>query len=237
MPPADAPPPAEVAFTSLWPVYSKAVDHDYFHHRAVGRVLHRILATEVGRPFRFLDLACGDARTTTAALVGTPVAHYHGVDLSEVALAAARQTVAALPCPADLTQADFTAAVAELAGSADVTWVGLSAHHLRTADKATFMRRVRQVVGGDGRLLVYEPVCRDREERSAYLDRFEETYGPLWTALTAAEWASVMTHVRASDYPESAAGWAELGRHAGFDVVRELFTDPAGMMTLFCYRP
>ena len=75
-------------------VYSKVVDNDYFSHQAVGAVLHRELVAEVNRPFRFLDLACGDARLTVAALQGTPVIHYHGIDLSAPALALARQTVA-----------------------------------------------------------------------------------------------------------------------------------------------
>lgn len=84
-------------FRHQWEVYSKVVDNDYFSHQAVGAVLHRELVAEVNRPFRFLDLACGDARLTVAALQGTPVIHYHGIDLSAPALALARQTVEASP--------------------------------------------------------------------------------------------------------------------------------------------
>ena len=64
-------------------------------------MLHRELVTGVNQPFRFLDLACGDARLTVAALQGTPVIHYHGIDLSAPALAMARQTVKSLACPAE----------------------------------------------------------------------------------------------------------------------------------------
>jgi type II secretory ATPase GspE/PulE/Tfp pilus assembly ATPase PilB-like protein len=39
--------------------------------------LHRILVDEVDRPFRFLDIACGDASATVDALKGTRVAHYY----------------------------------------------------------------------------------------------------------------------------------------------------------------
>lgn len=233
---APDPPPAD-DFRPVWDAYRKAVDHDYFSHRAAGRELHRILAGEVGRPFRFLDLACGDARTTAAALRGTPVAHYRGVDLSGPALDAARAAVRDLPCPAELDQADFAAAVRDRPGSGDVAWVGLSLHHLRTPEKGDFLRAVRAAVGEDGWLLIYEPVCREGEGRPAYLDRFEATYRPLWPATTPDEWAAIAAHVRAADYPESPSGWAGLGRAAGFAGVRELFTDPAGMITLFCFRP
>ena len=58
-------------FRHQWQVYSKLVDNDYLSHQAVRAVLNRELATDVNRPFRFLDLACGDARLTVAALQGT----------------------------------------------------------------------------------------------------------------------------------------------------------------------
>ena len=224
-------------FVPLWPVYRKAVDHDYFAHRAVAGVLHRVLAEEVGRPFRFLDLACGDARTAVAALRGTAVAHYHGVDTSGPALNEAREAVKALPCPAELEQADFGAAVRGLPpGAADMAWVGLSLHHLQAPDKADLMRAVRAVVGADGQFLCYEPVCREGESRADYLDRFEVVYRPLWPAMTPDEWAAIMAHIRGCDYPESPSGWAGLGRAAGYAEVRELFTDPAGMISLFSFR-
>src|SRR5262245_777445 len=125
--------PAVEAFCGEWPVYAKAVDHDYFSHRAAAEVLHRFLAAEFDRPFRFLDLACGAARLAVAALHGTRVCHYRGIDLSEPARAAAREAVQSLPCPAELVRADLVDAVR--GETADVIWVGLSVHHLRTLDK------------------------------------------------------------------------------------------------------
>src|ERR1051325_11810152 len=81
------------AFRHQWEVYSKVVDHDYLSHRAVEAVLHHELVNDVNRPFRFLDLACGDARLTVAALQDTRVIHYHGIDLSAPALAIDRKSV------------------------------------------------------------------------------------------------------------------------------------------------
>jgi hypothetical protein len=86
-------------FRHQWQVYSKLVDNDYLAHQAVRKVLHRVLLEQVNRPFRFLDLACGDAILAVAALQGTPVIHYHGIDLSAPALELARKTAAALACP------------------------------------------------------------------------------------------------------------------------------------------
>ena len=76
-------------FRRQWQVYSKLVTNDCLSHRAAGEVLHRELVA-VNRPFRFLDLACGDAAMTVAALRDTPVIHYHGIDLLAPALDLAR---------------------------------------------------------------------------------------------------------------------------------------------------
>jgi hypothetical protein len=223
-------------FLHQWQVYSKLVDNDYVSHRAVRAVLHRELVAEVDRPFRFLELACGDARLTVAALQGTRVIHYHGIDLSAPALDLARQTVKALPCPVELEQADFVSAMRERPEPADVVWIGLALHHLQTPDKQVLMREVRFEVGDGGLFLIYEPVCHEWESRPAYLDRFEQTNRSRWAALTPEEWDAILAHVKAADFPEPPTVWAQLGRDAGFGNVRELFTDPTGFYTVFCFR-
>jgi SAM-dependent methyltransferase len=201
----------------------------------VREVLHRVLEA-LDRPFRFLDLACGDARTTVAALCDTRVSHYHGIDLSAPALELARQSVAALACPAELEQADFVEALRNRGVRADVVWIGLSLHHLETPDKQALMCDVRATVGEQGLFLIYEPTRAEGESRAAYLDRFEQTYGDAWAALTADEWRTIVQHVRAADLPEPPSVWEGLGRQAGFRDVRALFTDPGGLMTMYSFR-
>lgn len=225
------------AFRNQWQAYQKLVDHDYLAHREVGRILHRQLVETVGRPFRFLDLACGDASMTIASLKETPVIEYHGIDLSAPALDLAKKSVDSLSCEAQLEQNDFVAAMRERPEPADVAWIGLSLHHLQTNDKRELMREVRGVVGDGGLFLIYEPARLDGESRPAFLERFDNVYRSAWSALTPAEWDIIWEHVQAADFPEPASDWAQLGRDAGFDGARELFTDPAGILKVFCYRP
>jgi hypothetical protein len=58
-------------FQHQWQLYRKFVDNNYFYHREVYGRLHRIFVDEAVQPFRFLDIACGDARATVEALKGT----------------------------------------------------------------------------------------------------------------------------------------------------------------------
>ena len=136
--------------------------------------MRRFLTGEVARPYRFLDLACGDASGIVAALKGTPIEQYRGVDLSAPALGARRGNLAALPCAAELDEADFSTAMRDPSRAADIVWISLSLHHLDTAAKLAFMREVRQRIDANGAFLIYEPARRDGEDRPAYLDRLED---------------------------------------------------------------
>ena len=72
-------------FEQQWRIYRKFVDNNYFYHREVYGQLHRILVDEVDRPFRFLDIACGDASATVDALKGTGVALLESIPRDDLA--------------------------------------------------------------------------------------------------------------------------------------------------------
>jgi len=85
-------------FQRDWMLYRKMVDNNFlFHREAYGR-LRRVLLEEVARPFRFLDIACGDASASAGALLGTQVAAYRGVDFSASALELAAKALVVLGC-------------------------------------------------------------------------------------------------------------------------------------------
>src|SRR4051812_9462491 len=113
-------PSAHAVFHRQWQTYRKMVDHNYLFHREAYGCLRRMLQEEITQPFRFLDIACGDAGATVGALIDLPVAHYHGIDHSAAALALARESLSALPCPVILEQRDFVEALNDHPQPADV---------------------------------------------------------------------------------------------------------------------
>ncbi len=224
-------------FQNQWDVYRKFLQHDYLSNAKACGELRRFLTGDVGRPFRFLDLACGDASGIVTALSGLPVDTYRGVDLSAPALALAKRNLAALSCPISLDETDFSTVMGKLSEPADVVWISLSLHHLDTAAKLAFMREVRAAIAADGAFLIYEPTRRDGEDRAQYLERFDAIGRSEWTGLAPAEYAEAMKHVRACDLPETVEGWKSLGREAGFAGVSELYKSPGDLFRLFLYRP
>jgi SAM-dependent methyltransferase len=223
-------------FQQQWATYRKLVESDCVSHREVGGILRGTLNEVFKQPFSFLDIACGDASVMKAALAGTKVRHYHGIDLSQAALELAAGNLAEMPFPVDLDHRDFVEAMMRRPEHADAAWCSLSVHHLATDDKLKLMQAIRGAVGARGIFLLYEPTRRDGEDRSAWLDRFLQTNKPLWNVLTGAEWDQIWDHVSACDFPETAAVWCDLGRKAGFGEARQVFVDPTDFFRLFRFE-
>jgi hypothetical protein len=219
-------------FQKQWGAYQKLVDSDVLSHQAAGATLHQALAG-LTKPFTFLDIACGDASLTKRALAGTKVSHYHGIDLSEPAVELAEKMLDGVPYPVDLDHEDFVAALEGRPEPADVAWCGLSIHHLVTADKLKLMKAIRGATGIT--FILYEPSRRDGEDRETWLRRFLAAQVPLWTTLSADEKAQIVHHIETSDLPETAAGWLDLGREAGFAKATQLFVDPTDGLRIFRY--
>lgn len=224
-------------FAQQWQLYRKILDHDYLGNDGAYATLRQVLDTQIARPFRLLDLACGDAAGIANTLAGTQVTSYRGVDLSAPALKSAEANLRALTCDVALEQADFTEVVRSGADRLDVVWISLSLHHLETPAKRALMREVREGMDADGAFLIYEPTRDDGEGRPAYMDRLEANARRNWTALSADEFNEAITHVRTFDLPETISDWEAMGREAGFAHVDELYRSPDDLFRVINYRP
>lgn len=222
-------------FRQGWRVYRKMVDNNYLFHREAYATLHRALTERVGEPFRFLDIACGDATASVEALKATRVAAYHGIDLSGPALELAAVTLRALSCPHTLEQGDFAEALARRVAPADIVWVGLSLHHLRTSGKLAAMRHIRRLLGSGGVFLAYENAGPDGESRDEWLLRWDRQE-PGWSAFTPGELRQIHDHVHGCDYPETDSIWRALGEDAGFASTRELYRSPDDLFRLYRFQ-
>ena len=205
--------PALALFQKQWQLYRKVVDNNYLYHREAYARLRRILVDEAIQPFRFLDIACGDARATVEALKGTQVALSRDRPLPG-GTGVASQALETLACPVTLDHRDFVEALRDRPKPVDVAWIGLSLHHLPTPEKLSVMRQIRSVVGDRGHFLIYENATPDGEDRDAWLRRWDDQK-PWWTALTPEEWTRGEP-MYANDFPETTSRWHSLGHEAGF---------------------
>jgi hypothetical protein len=218
-------------FQKQWATYQKLVDEDYLSHNEVGRLLHDTLDRTFAKPFAFVDIACGDASEMKGALAGVKVRHYHGIDLSEPALELAAKNLAGMPFKREFDHRDFVEVMNDRPEPADASWCSLSIHHLQPAEKIRLLDAIRRATSSF--LMIYEPTRLDGEDRAAYLARFIHVNQPAWTALSADEWGQIEHHVVRCDFPETSAGWLDIGRKAGFAKAEQLFDDPTNFYRVY----
>jgi len=218
-------------FFAQWEVYRLCIDQNTLHHRQVGEALRAEFLKEPAG-FRFLDLACGDAWTTSQALSGSGIGFYRGVDFSAEALALARRNTLGLGCGCDFFETDFRGYLGGNHGKFDAVYLGLSLHHLEAAEKRGAMDGIRAAVADGGVFFLYEPILQPGESRAECLARWKENMDRTWASFPEAAKAAVWAHVESSDFPETVETWTALAEGAGFRGNGGLFRDAAGFYSL-----
>ena len=224
------------AFFSQWEIYRLCIEHNTLFHREVGAILRREMLERNG-PFTFLDLACGDADLTAAALCDTTISAYTGVDFSSPAVALAANRIAELGCPRTLHESDFTDFLRRNKEQFDVIYLGLSLHHLDTATKREMMTHLRRATAPGGTFYLFEPFLHDGENRDGYVARWAVAMDGPYDSFPSAARDALRDHVRESEKPESKDEYLSAARAAGFQDGEVLFTDPDNFYSLFRFHP
>jgi len=214
--------PQTVEFFQVWDVYAKVVANNYMFHRELGEGVRAALAKRFGaRAFSILDLGCGDAATFAPLLEGLAVKSYRGVDLSEPALALARENLSRLDCPIDLAQADFMDALAETE-PVDAVYTSFALHHLSTDRKAEFFRLCAHKLATGGLLVVVDVNRREEESLSDYRRNYCDWLRATMTALAPSEQDGVCDHLVSNDFPEPRSALRALGRAVGLSTLERI---------------
>ncbi len=72
--------PSNEFFNHQWQLYQKILNNNYMGHREIYRILHEFLARYSPKPFKMIDLGCGDASFVAQALMNTTITFYQGID-------------------------------------------------------------------------------------------------------------------------------------------------------------
>ena len=228
--------PEEIrAFFSQWEIYRLCIEHNTLFHREVGEILRRELGART-EAFTFLDLACGDADLTAAALRDTKVNSYTGVDFSSAALAIAANNIAQLGCERTLHEADFTDFLRQNEARFGIIYLGLSLHHLERETKREMMTRLRRATAPGGTFYLFEPFLKTGEDRESYVARWAAAMDGPYDPFPPAARDALRDHVCQSEKPELKDEYLNSAREAGFKDGEILFTDPDNFYSLFRFR-
>ncbi len=211
--------PAAVQFFHVWDTYAKVVAANYMFHRELGAAVKVVLRARFGaRPFSVLDLGCGDAATFAPLLEDFSLIRYRGADLSEAALALARQNLSRLSCPVELIRADLLSELSA-APQSDVIYVSFALHHLATQAKAQFFQLAAQKLTPEGLLLVVDVVREEGESLAAYHSAYCAWLRDTMAVLDESEKDAICDHLMNNDFPEPSSALKAQAEAAGLQII------------------
>jgi len=194
-----------IRFFHVWDTYAKVVAANYMFHREIGEAITEALTARFdGKPFSVIDLGCGDAATFAPLLEGRPLKNYRGADLSEAALALAKENLSRLGCPVELDHTDMMSELAT-APSADVINVSFALHHLTTEQKAEFLRLASKKVAPGGVLLLTDVMREEGQSLPDYLSTYTNWLRRSMVTLSDPEKDAICDHILNNDLPELAS--------------------------------
>lgn len=194
-----------IRFFHVWDTYAKVVAANYMFHREIGEAIQAALDARFdGRPVSVIDLGCGDAATFAPLLEGRPLKSYRGADLSEAALALAKENLSRLGCPVELDHTDMMSELEE-APPADVINVSFALHHLTTEQKAEFLRLASKKLAPGGVLLLTDVMREEGQSLADYLSTYTGWLRGTMVTLSGSEKDAICDHILNNDLPETAS--------------------------------
>jgi cyclopropane fatty-acyl-phospholipid synthase-like methyltransferase len=208
-------------FTRSWSLYDLITEHNYMFHREIFSGVEELLKQrDDHKNYRLLDLGCGNARYLAPCLKRLPSKIYEGVDLSEAALAEAREYLAELPGQVILTHGDLVEAVESTDKTWDVIFSGFAIHHLMPEEKARFFRAAGKCLSEKGWLVMVDVVREENQDRESFLDGYLRFMREKWTKVPPDQLEEACSHVQDHDYPECLSTLAGMAKEAGLHSTR-----------------
>jgi len=210
-------------FFNAWNAYRKVLENNYMFHKEIYQVVGQLLREQPqDKPFKLLDLGCGDASFLSQALQGAAINYYTGYDLSEPALNLAAENIGQLDCRMELVNGDFMAGLSNTREPFDIIFTSFAVHHLTYPEKAEFFQLARAALADDGFLLMIDIMRDPGQNLSDYLDAYCLGVQTNWLQLEPEEMTASCHHIRHYDLPETAETLAALAKAAGFRETRPI---------------
>jgi cyclopropane fatty-acyl-phospholipid synthase-like methyltransferase len=217
-----------------WMIYQKVVAHNNMFHREIYTDIAAVLGCKTGG-FSLLDLGCGDAANLAPVLAKLPITDYAGVDLSDTALALARQNLANLTCTVALQNDDFLHALQYSDKNYDVIFSSFALHHLSLEQKERWFQAAYNHLKQGGLLLLIDIMRKENQTLSEYLAMYCQGVHDHWQGLEAVEKDIACQHITDNDLPETVDTLKTLARQAGFSACQSVSNYASHHILYFTY--
>jgi len=188
-----------------------------YHREIYAKISDLLTQRKDHGQYRLLDLGCGNVRFMAPALMRSPPALYHGVDLSEAALEEARSYLAGLPATVILTHGDLLEAAESTVDKWDVIFTGFAVHHLTLEEKGRLFQAAGSCLSDCGWLLMVDVLREENQSREYYLEGYLRFMRECWTRIPPDQLEEACAHVETHDYPESLSTLNKMAHTSGLN--------------------
>lgn len=210
-------------FFDAWSLYDQVLDCNYMFHDELYQSVKSLLNQHYGdRPLQVLDLGCGSARHLAPVLREQKIANYRGYDLSEVAIAKARENLAPIPGIIELCQGDLLTGLQETPESFDLIFSSFALHHLSLPEKSQFFTLVAEKLYSQGLFLLIDVMREETDSLDQHLEHYTNWIESDWNAIAPLGKESIYEHIQNHDFPETASTIKTLSSQAGFSSATEI---------------
>jgi ubiquinone/menaquinone biosynthesis C-methylase UbiE len=226
-------------FNNQWTLYQKILNSNYMGHREIYDVFHELLINHFQKPFKMLELGCGDATFTAKALLDTSIVSYTGIDLSKAALEIANVNMASIECSKSFIEGDFSELVPKLVDkqqdSFDLILISFALHHLLLEQKDYIIGQLFNLLASNGVFILIDIVRKPEEYRETYIRRYLDEVQKSWSLVTAEEYLIVDNHISSNDFPETQQTLYSIAKKHNFNRFECLYSDPLDTTQLLCF--
>jgi SAM-dependent methyltransferase len=214
-------------FRESWNVYQKLIAENYMKHKEFGETLSAVLNQFKHNPsFDILDLGCGDARLMAGQLQSFDHFHYKGFDLSETALAYARQNTSPLKGKANLVNGPMEELIDYETTLFDIIHSSFAIHHLSEEKKQALIMSCAEKLKDDGVFIIADVFRKDNQSRENYMEEYLDVVNTRWTALNESDREIIVNHISRYDFPSVLSEFEKYLSHTGFKVQTKVDIDP-----------
>jgi SAM-dependent methyltransferase len=193
-----------ILFNKNWQLYKKVIDANYMHHALFHRLIGEALRQKGKRcPLRFLDLGCGDASQLIDHLQELDVDTYVGYDLSNTALALAKENLTFMAGKTRFVDGRMEELLAEDENMYDIIHTSFAVHHLDDNMKAAMIRMASEKLSPGGLFIYVDVFRKDGMDRDEYINRYCDHMDMHWPLLSVDEKQSIRNHVTQFDFPST----------------------------------
>ena len=222
---------SEKAFFEQWNIYQNVIKHNYMYHKQIIEVLHKALVSK--NNICVLDLGCGDSHILKHSICSSHHIEYLGIDSSFKALEYSAKNLSSVNGDIAHIHGDFLEKLSGLEDEYDVIIVGYALHHLSKKDKEKCFALVASLLSKEGILFFYDIYSYEDESLEAYKSRACSLYQAKWKHLDSHDMASIITHVKENDIPQSEMFYKQSMFENGITNIEKKFIDEDNLFAVY----